>query len=81
MQLGLPETADIRYATAHGIKLGIAFQDLGDKDLEAARQKAFRDACLVWNAIDQSTKHRIKVVDSHVNIEMHVVNEAGEVRL
>ena len=39
-----PEKADIRYATEHGLKLGIGFQYLGDKDLEAARKKAFRDA-------------------------------------
>ena len=44
----------------------MALQDLGDIDLEAARKKAFRDACLVWHAADESIKLRIKIQNSPV---------------
>ena len=45
-------------------------QHVENGDYDRAKENAFRDACLVWNAVDQSGKRRIQVPEQHVKVQM-----------
>ena len=47
------------YCRKHGIRLTVP-KGLVGGEFADARETAFRDACLVWNAVDSSKRPRIK---------------------
>ena len=59
---------DKEYCRRHDVTLTIS-SALGT-DFTAAREKAFRNACIVWNAVDMSGKQRISIIDPQVDGEM-----------
>ena len=64
--------ADTKYATEHGLTLEVPFSAEANR-LRESREKAFRDACVVWNAIDLSSKARIKVCEPFYEVNIDVV--------
>ena len=49
------------YCNEHGLNLTVpdGFQD---QEYKLSHEKAFQDACLIWNALDQSKKPHIKLI-------------------
>ena len=41
-----------------------------DDDFKAARERTFHDACVVWNAVDTSSKTRIRVPEPPLGPQM-----------
>ena len=61
---------DIRlYCQENDIRLSIP-TELQGKAFNAAREKAFYDACTVWNELDTTGKKRIVPVERPLNVEM-----------
>ena len=61
--------AEKEYCKEKGIDLKVSRQ-LRGAEFEIARDKAFRDACIVWNALDKTGKRRIKVPERPLIVEM-----------
>ena len=57
------------YCNEHGIKLHIE-PARKDSEFKAAQDKAFHDACMVWNAVDKSGKKRITMGEQSLHFDM-----------
>ena len=67
-----PDVQGKIYCREHGFNLQVP-QDLRHEEFEGARRKAFRDACIVWNAVDKSGRRRIKILEDNIDMSVSMV--------
>ena len=60
---------DKRYSEENGLNLSVSLSYGNDKYKEM-RMNAFHDACMVWNAVDQSGKKRVQRYPRPLNVQM-----------
>ena len=61
--------ADNEYCARHKVSVSVPTA-LTDNDFRDAYENAFRDACMMWNAIDQSARARIKLPERPTKVQM-----------
>ena len=57
------------YCNENGLSLTIP-RPLGNQTYEYARDKAFHDACMTWNAVDKSGRKRIRIPELPLKKQM-----------
>ena len=67
--------ADTKYCEKNNMTFSIPSYVRDDEFLDA-REKAFIDACTVWNAVDTSGRRRIKLPERRLNVKMVPVLES-----
>ena len=63
---------DTSYCKVNGISLSVP-NDSDDAHFNVAREEAFRNACSVWNAIDDSGRRRIRMPNRPLKVQMRPV--------